>query len=191
MIKLVLATRNRGKLSEFAALLAPLQVELELMPDGIVVAEDGKTYLENATRKASEVARRTGLQAVADDSGIEVDALDGEPGIHSARFLNGAPDGEKCARILELLSGSDRRGARFVISLVLADPDRIRFSVTAHVSGRIADQPRGTNGFGYDPIFVPEGHDETMAELSPAEKHRISHRGQAARALIRYLKDAA
>lgn len=189
-MKLVLATRNRGKQTEFQTMLSPARVEILPMPEGITVAEDGETYLENAVKKAVAVAQRCGMLTVADDSGIEVDGLDGAPGVHSARFLQGSTDEEKCAKILELLKGRTHRGARFAISVVVASPDRVRFSAMAEVKGQIALQPRGAKGFGYDPIFIPAGHSQTMAELSPAEKNKLSHRARAVRALIRYLKYA-
>ena len=190
-MKLVLASKNRGKQAEFQALLSPFHIEVVPMPDGIKVEEDGETYFENAAKKAMAVAKESGSLAVADDSGIEVEALDGAPGVHSARFLNGAGDEEKCAKILELLQGRTRRDARFAISLVLADPRRIYFAAHAEVAGLIALQPRGTRGFGYDPIFIPAGHTQTMAELPAAEKNKLSHRARASTALLRYLKYAS
>lgn len=190
-MKIVLATRNRGKQSEFRILLASFHVEILPMPDSLTVSEDGYTYLENATLKATAVARASGLYALADDSGIEVDALDGAPGPHSARFLNGAQDDEKCAKILELIRGRTKRQARFVICLVMADPNRVLFTAAADVRGEIAQQPRGTAGFGYDPIFIPAGHVQTFAELPAAEKNKLSHRAKAARALLRFLKYGA
>lgn len=186
-MKLVVATANRGKLTEFRALLSHYPVEILQMPDGVQVVEDGETYMENAAKKAMAVAHAAGCFAVSDDSGIEVDALDGAPGVHSARFLNGAGDEEKCAKILELLRDRPDRNARFVISLVVADPGRIHFVSTASVDGVISLHPRGTNGFGYDPIFIPTGHTQTMAELSSAEKNTLSHRARAVRSLSRFL----
>ncbi len=188
MTSLVLATRSRGKVSEFRALLAPIHLDVSEMPPDIAVVEDGATYLENAVKKARTVADFTGSAALADDSGIEIDALDGAPGIHSARFLTGSTDEDKCARILELLRGRTIRSARFVIALVLADISRVLFVAQAFVTGQIAAQMRGTNGFGYDPIFIPTGLAQTMAELPTAEKNMLSHRSRAARALIRYLR---
>lgn len=183
-----MATRNRGKQAEFRTLLSPFQIEILPMPEGLAIEETGETYMENAAIKAMAVARATGLFALADDSGIEVDAMDGAPGIHSARFLDGAGDEEKCAKILQLLKGLTRRRARFAISLVLAAPQRAHFAVNAEVLGEISGQPRGTNGFGYDPIFIPQGHVQTFAELPAAEKNKLSHRSRAARSLVRYLK---
>ena len=187
MNRIVLATQNRDKLTEFRSLLSPFQVEILPMPADLTVVEDGETYLENSMKKAAAVARTTGIPALADDSGIEVEALDGAPGIQSARFLNGASDEEKCAKILELLHGRTRRAARYAIALVLCDIRRPLFAANAEVCGEIALQPRGTGGFGYDPIFVPEDYKRTMAELSPAEKNKLSHRGRAVRAFLRFL----
>ncbi|MBI4177882.1 RdgB/HAM1 family non-canonical purine NTP pyrophosphatase [bacterium] len=189
-MKLVLATKNRGKQLELQALLAPFQVDVHTMPADLSVEEDGDSYLENAVKKASAVARSAGAFSLADDSGIEVDAMDGAPGVHSARFLNGATDEEKCQKILDLLRGRSRRGAKFRIALALADPARIHFAAHAELPGRIADQVRGTSGFGYDPIFIPDGHSRTLAEMNSTEKNALSHRGRAVRALIRFLKYA-
>lgn len=190
-MKIVVATKNRGKQSEIRELLSPFGVEVLPMPDGVEVVEDGETYLENARKKAVEVARHAlepGVWVVADDSGIEIDALDGAPGVHSARFLGGVSDEEKCIKILEMLKDRTRRTARFVASLVLADAGRVRFTAEADVPGEIAQNLRGSSGFGYDPIFVPQGHSRTMAEMSSAEKNQLSHRSRAVRALVRYLK---
>lgn len=188
MKQLVLASQNRGKLAEFRALLAPYRIEVLPMPQDLHVVEDGETYMENAAKKAMAVARSAGLFSLADDSGIEVEAMSWAPGIHSARFLNGASDEDQCAKILELLRGRTRRAARFAICLVLADPRRVHFAANAEVTGQIAGQIRGTNGFGYDPIFIPAGHHQTMAELPSSEKNKLSHRSRAVRAFLRFLK---
>lgn len=187
-MNLVVATRNRGKISEFRALLSPFSIEPLPMPEGVTVVEDGETYSENASKKASAAARATGGWAVADDSGIEIDALDGAPGVHSARFLNGAGDDEKCAKILEMMAGRTRRSARFVVSVVVADPKRSWYVANAELRGEISLHPRGSNGFGYDPIFIPEGHNQTLAEISTAEKNRMSHRARAVNALGRFFR---
>lgn len=184
---LVLATRNAGKVREMQALLAGLPVEVRSLgdyPDVPEVEESGSTFAENAELKARAVAAHTGELALADDSGIEVDALDGAPGVRSARFAGAdASDEERNARLLELLEGvpPERRTARYVAAVTLAGPDGRAETVTGTCEGQIALAPRGTGGFGYDPIFLLPDRGLTAAEISPEEKNSISHRGQAVR----------
>ena len=186
--RLVLATRNPGKAREIAAIYAHLHVTwltLADFPNLAATAETGATYADNAAAKARTASSATGLPALADDSGIEVDALGGAPGAHSARFLgSAATDAERNARIVELLGDAplERRTARFRAAVAVALP-----SGSVHISegtceGRIAASPRGGGGFGYDPIFVPEGETRTMAEVPAEIKNRISHRARALRA---------
>jgi XTP/dITP diphosphohydrolase len=191
---LVVATRNRGKLAEFASLLAGLPVEVHVLgdvaPGDPPVIEDGTTFAENAIKKARAAARATGMLALGDDSGLEVDALDGRPGVRSARFAGeDADDAANNAALLAALRGCGRPppfSARFRCVLALVDP-RSPASDPTVVEGRcegtIGSSPRGSNGFGYDPIFILGGADKTMAELGPDEKNRISHRGRAFAAL--------
>ena len=185
-MKVVLASRNRGKLREIVPLLAGLDLELvtvdEIAPD-CELREDAATFEENALLKARAVAARTGRLAVADDSGIEVDALGGRPGVHSARWT---AERDWIPRVLRETAGvawPDRTG-RFVSAAVAVWPDGRELVVRGVVEGHIATEARGGGGFGYDPVFVPdEGDGRTFGEMTPSEKHALSHRGRAFRAL--------
>jgi XTP/dITP diphosphohydrolase len=184
---LVLATRNPHKLREFERLLEPAGITVEPLPDGIELPpEDGHTFVENALPKARTAAAATGRPAVADDSGIEAEALNGAPGVRSARYAGvGASDQENLAKLLrEAPSGS---ALRYVCALAYVDPATGEERLFEGESrGRMADHPRGSGGFGYDPVFlVDDGR--TMAELSDLEKDEISHRGRAARLLSAWL----
>jgi XTP/dITP diphosphohydrolase len=191
-VKLVLATRNPHKLREFAALLDG--VELEPLPDRVELPpETGATFTENALPKARTAARATGRLAFADDSGIEAVALDGAPGVRSARFAgDGATDADNLARLVaEAPVGS---GLAYVCVIALVDPESgEERTFEGRCTGTMAPAPRGAGGFGYDPIFIPDDRDDgrTMAELTQAEKDAISHRGRAARALLDYLRGAS
>jgi XTP/dITP diphosphohydrolase len=186
-MEFVLATRNGHKLKELAAMLAPHR--LEPLPDHVELPpETGATFAENAILKAEAAARATGRRAIADDSGIVVEALGGRPGIRSARYAGeDATDEQNLEKLLEELRGVADRRAAYVCALVLAEPEGGREVFEARCEGRIVHDPRGSGGFGYDPAFLPDdrraGDERTMAELSPAEKDEISHRGRAARAL--------
>jgi XTP/dITP diphosphohydrolase len=195
MSRVVLASSNRGKLGEFAALLADTglsvvsQVELRV-PD---IEETGLSFVENAILKARNAARHTGLPALADDSGLEVDALDGAPGIYSSRYAGqGASDGDNVAQLLRELIAvpAERRSARFQCLIVYLrhalDPTPLICQGTWE--GRILFEPRGANGFGYDPVFYVATHDCASAELPPAVKNRLSHRGQAMARLLAALR---
>jgi len=193
--RLVIATLNRAKGRELHALLGDLPWEVSLLadtPGAALPEETGTTYADNALIKARAGMRATGATALADDSGIEVDALEGGPGLHSARWGgHGLDDAGRNALMLERLRGvpAERRTARYRCVIAIVDPHG-RFSVVQGTcEGVIAEAPRGTGGFGYDPAFVPDDlvDGRTMAELSPAEKDAISHRGLAARALVRWL----
>jgi XTP/dITP diphosphohydrolase len=191
----VLASANPGKLRELAALMAPLGFELLSQAAlGIdSVSETGATFLENALLKARHACGAAQLPALADDSGIEVDALDGRPGVYSARFAGeGASDAANLARLLAALAGvpEARRGARYQCVAVWAraadDPEPLIGQGTWE--GRIALAPRGSGGFGYDPAFIPAGEVRTAAELPAEEKNQVSHRAQALRALVAALE---
>jgi XTP/dITP diphosphohydrolase len=193
-MRAVLASGNPGKLREFAALLAPRAIELIPQAQfGIrPAAETGSTFLENALLKAHHAARHAHLPALADDSGIEVDALGGRPGVWSARFAGeGASDAENLRHLLaELHDVPDGfRQARYqcVIVLVRSAGDRQPLVAQGSWRGTILHTGRGHGGFGYDPVFVPEGEQRTAAELSSAEKNAVSHRGQALRSLVAML----
>ncbi|MBX5443054.1 MAG: RdgB/HAM1 family non-canonical purine NTP pyrophosphatase [Solirubrobacteraceae bacterium] len=186
-VRLLLATRNRHKVRELEALLAP--VGIDPLPDGIELPpETGETFAENALGKARAAAAATGRVAIADDSGIEAEALGGAPGVRSARYAGeDATDEENLARLLrEAPAGSP---LAYVCAMAYVDPERgIEEVFEGRCTGTLAAEPRGTGGFGYDPAFVPDEHpDRTMAELSPAEKDAISHRGRAVRALRSWL----
>jgi XTP/dITP diphosphohydrolase len=186
---LSLASRNAHKARELEVLLAPWTLE-PLPPEVRLPPETGATFAENAALKAVAAARATGRATVADDSGIEAVALGGAPGIRSARFAGeAASDEENLAKLLrDVPAGGDRRVA-YVCALAYADPDGERGVVEGRCEGVLAEEPRGSGGFGYDPAFVPTelGDGRTMAELDPDEKHAISHRGRAARALLVWL----
>jgi XTP/dITP diphosphohydrolase len=191
----VLASANPGKLRELTALLAPYGFELVSQAAlGIdPVSETGTSFLDNALLKARHAAGAARLPALADDSGIEVDALGGRPGVWSARFAHpGASDAENLARLLEELAGvpEPRRTARYrcVVVLVRTANDPAPLIGRGTWEGRIALEARGSGGFGYDPAFVPAGEQRTAAELSPAEKNKVSHRAQALRALVAALE---
>ena len=194
MSRVVLASGNAGKLRELGALLAPL--DLELTPQGALgigpAEETGTSFLENALLKARHAARGARLPALADDSGIEVDALGGRPGVWSARYAGeGASDEDNLRLLLRELGEvpEARRGARYrcVIVLVRSPDDARPLIARGSWEGRIARAPRGQGGFGYDPVFVPQGERRTAAEFSAAQKNAVSHRAQALRALVAML----
>jgi XTP/dITP diphosphohydrolase len=190
-VHFVLASRNAHKLRELEALLAPHRLEA-LPADVELPPESGTTFAENALLKAAAATCGTGRPSVADDSGIAVAALDGGPGIHSARFAGeGASDEENLRKLLRELQGATDRRAAYVCALALVEPGGERKVFEARCEGRLTESPRGSGGFGYDPIFVPDeyshGPERTMAELSAAEKDAISHRGRAATKLLAWL----
>ena len=196
MTRVVLASGNAGKLRELAALVAPL--DLTLVPQGelgvAAVAETGATFLANALLKARHAAAATRLPALADDSGLEVDALGGRPGVWSARFAGAAAsDQDNLEKLLsELKHVAERqRGARYqcVIVLVRSAEDTAPLVARGTWEGRIARERAGGGGFGYDPVFVPAGETRTAAQLPPATKNAVSHRAQALHALVAGLAD--
>jgi len=196
--RVVLATRNEHKVVEVRRIFAAAAVDVELVgldafPDAPDVAETGLTFEENALLKARAIAHRTGLPTIADDSGLAVDVLGGMPGIFSARWSGRHGDDAANLELLlaQLADVADAdRGAAFVCAAALATPDGAEDVVRGELRGSIVTQPRGTNGFGYDPVFVPDGEVRTTAEMAPAEKDAISHRGLAFRALARRLGGA-
>jgi len=184
VVDLVIASGNAGKVREFAGLLAGLPLQVRPQPPGLEVDETGSTFAENARLKAVAVARASGAWALADDSGLSVDALGGAPGIHSARYA--ATDGARIDRLLSELAQAQAadpgagRGARFVAALALAAPDgRVLLEVEGHCPGEILQAPRGEGGFGYDPVFLVPDLGLTFAELDRETKGRVSHRGIA------------
>lgn len=183
MTRLVVATGNPGKLKEMEAYLVGLGWELTLKPEQLEIEETGDSFAENACLKASQVAEATAEWAIADDSGLEVDALDGAPGVFSARY--GKTDSERIERLLNALGNELNREARFVCAIAIARPDgTIALQAEGICPGRILHAPRGTGGFGYDPIFYVPEQSQTFAEMPAAVKHRISHRGRAFQALL-------
>ena len=186
--RVVLATRNAGKVREILEICADWPVEWVTYETASwpEVEETGETYLDNALLKARSVAAATGLPAIADDSGIEVDALGGGPGPRSARFAGeDATDEENLRLLIERVREATpaERTARYRCVAACAWPGGDEVSVEETCEGWLIEDPRGTGGFGYDPIFVPDGYQSTMAELEPAQKNQISHRGKAFRAL--------
>ncbi|MFI0988268.1 XTP/dITP diphosphatase [Streptomyces exfoliatus] len=197
MTRLVLATRNAGKITELHAILADAGLDLELVgadafPEIPDVKETGVTFAENALLKAHALAQATGLPAVADDSGLCVDVLNGAPGIFSARWAG--THGDDRANLNLLLAqlsdiADEHRGAHFACAAALALPDGTERVVEGRLEGTLRHTPTGTNGFGYDPILQPKDHEVTCAELTPQEKNAISHRGKAFRALAPVVRE--
>ena len=185
--KLLAATHNRGKLVELKKLLEGLPVELltlDDLPGFPPVEETGDTFRENAVIKAALLAKESGILTVADDSGLEVDALNGQPGVYSARFAGEPPDDRRNNRkLLQMLAGVPpaQRTARFVCVIAIATPDGQVHTAEGQCEGIILTESRGEGGFGYDPLFYVPALQKTMAELTLEEKNRISHRGQALR----------
>ena len=188
MRTLLLATSNQHKLEELRAILSDLPFKLLSLKDlqlDMLVEETGATFAENAELKARAYAQASGMLTLADDSGLEIDALGGAPGVRSARYLGRETTyEERFRKIVEQLNGlpMDQRTARFRCVIALADPSGSTRIVEGVIEGVIADAPRGKNGFGYDPIFFVPELGKTLAELAPEQKNRISHRGRAARA---------
>ncbi len=193
MTKLVLATRNKDKLKEIKAILTGLSIDVvsigELIPSFDVI-EDKDTILGNAAKKALETAKATGLPALADDTGLFIEALDGEPGVYAARYA-----GEDCSyadnrkKALHLMQGITNRKAEFKTMVVLAEPDGVVAFREGSVSGLITDEARGSNGFGYDAVFEVDGTGKTYAEMDDKEKNECSHRGKALKAILPFLAE--
>jgi XTP/dITP diphosphohydrolase len=195
--RLVLATRNTAKLAELRRIVAATSDGVELVgladvPAYDEVPETGATFADNALLKAREAVAHTGLPAVADDSGLTVDALNGMPGVLSARWAGGhGDDAANLQLVLDQVHDvpDERRGAAFVCAAALVLPDGVERVVYGQVDGILLRAPRGTGGFGYDPIFLPHGESRTTAEMSPAEKDAISHRGKAFRELAKHIAE--
>jgi len=184
--KLLIGTNNPGKLAEYRTLLRGIPFDIVNPRDiGITadIKETGKTFTENACLKATTLAKQTGLLTLADDSGIEVDALGGEPGVMSARYAGeNATDSDRVKFLLNKMRNVpwEKRTARFRAVIAVATPEGRTYLAAGECQGYVASEPRGDNGFGYDPVFFVPELGKTMAELPPAEKHRLSHRGRAA-----------
>ena len=190
MSYIVAATKNAHKVEEYRELLKDQNVEIKSLldyPGYTEVEESGSTFQENAEIKAVAACKYCDVPAFADDSGLEVEALDGAPGIFSARY---APtDSERIAKLLKALEGKENRRARFTCSVAIAVNGEAVATFTGHVYGVITDAPRGNNGFGYDPVFLPDGFDKTFGEMSEDEKNKISHRAAACRQAIEFVED--
>ena len=194
-MKLVLATRNLGKLQELSVMLSQ-QCNIEVLsmrdfPEAPDVVEDGETYQDNAKKKAVDTAKYSGILALADDSGLEVDAIGGAPGIHSARYAGlDASDTDRIAKLLSAIRDvpDNERTARFKCAVALAEPGGRADVVVGVCDGLIVREPRGNLGFGYDPVFVPHGYDQTFAELGDQIKNRISHRAKALRMALKLIE---
>lgn len=180
---LIVATGNPGKLNEMEAHLAGMNWQVQLKPPELEIEETGTTFEENARLKASQVAQATGQWAIADDSGLAVDALGGAPGVYSARY--GDSDEDRIARLLRELGDTENRAAHFACAIAIARPDgSIALEATGICPGEILTAPRGSGGFGYDPIFYVPEMQQTFAEMAAVQKQAISHRGRAFQALL-------
>ena len=196
-VQLVLATRNAKKLAELDRLLAGAGLDVEILGSAVFsdlpeIEETGSTFAENSLIKARAVAAHTGLIAIADDSGLCVDALDGQPGIYSARWAGeGATDESNLDLVLEQIRDVEpaHRTAHFACAAALVLPSGEEYVVHGQVNGVLLTQRRGVGGFGYDPIFLPDGFDITTAEMTSEQKDAISHRGQAMRALVLVIQE--
>ena len=177
-MKLLVGTTNEHKLKEIQHILGT-----KVEGCGLKVAETGKTFEENAIKKAKAVARKFKTAAIADDSGLMVDCLNGAPGVRSARFASPPTPYNLCTKLLSVMKNCKNRKAQFVCVIALVQSDGKVKTFKGIVKGRIIDEMRGTHGFGYDPIFVPDGYKKTFAEMSPAVKNRISHRAKALKKL--------
>lgn len=190
MKKVIIATKNKGKAKEFKAFFAPYKIEavslLDLEEEVPDIEETGESFVENAALKAEEISSRFQQPVLADDSGLIIDSLEGRPGIYSARYA-GEPTNDRANidKVLEEMKQIplEERSARFVCVLAIARPDEETIFVTGYCEGHIKTEQCGENGFGYDPIFIPKGYTETMAQLDPSEKNQISHRKQAMKQL--------
>jgi len=193
MIELLIGTKNQGKVSEISEKLRGLQIKLKSLqdfPDLEEPLETGKSFEENAILKARSYALQTGLLTLADDSGLEVEALEGEPGVFSARYAGEkATDQDNISKLLDKLQNIENRKARFVCVMVLCDgKGEIQHLAKGICNGIIATEPRGKNGFGYDPIFIPDGFESTFGELSSNVKQKISHRAKALKKIVSFLR---
>ncbi|MEW6067106.1 MAG: XTP/dITP diphosphatase [Nitrospirota bacterium] len=194
-MEIVLATRNKRKVEEIKRITEGMGIlifTLDDFPECPDVEEDGNTFKENAVKKAITVSKYTGKPSLADDSGLEVYALNNAPGVLSARYAGkGANDNENVNKLLNemQLINEGKRGARFVCCIALSFPAGNVITFYGYAEGRIGTEPKGYKGFGYDPIFYPNGYDKTFAEMDDKEKDAISHRGKALRGVEKYLKN--
>lgn len=192
MFQLLAATSNKHKIAEFRQILCDLEDQLTILspadfPGFPEIPETGTTFEENSMQKAVQASRFAGICAFADDSGLEVEALDGRPGIHSSRYAD--TDTERIAKLLKELEGKENRRARFVCVIAIAANGEVIETFEGEVKGTILTAPRGENGFGYDPVFQPDGFDKSFAELTQEEKNRISHRANAYAKALEFVED--
>ena len=193
-MKLVIASNNKGKIREYKQILEPLGYEVFSQSEaGLIldVEETGTTFAENSALKARAAFKLCGCAVLADDSGLEIDALDGEPGVYSARYGGLETDDERTALVLKKMKEipDDKRGAHFTCTIHFIKADGEEIAVEGKVFGKIAHEPVGENGFGYDPVFQPDGYACSMAELRPEEKNAISHRARALQAFCRIYRE--
>ena len=194
MLQLLAATSNKHKVEEFRKMLNDLNSRVNIVtPDTIPnfpeLIEDGNSFEENAEKKAEQASAYADMAAFADDSGLMVEALDGAPGIFSARYAgDGATDAQRIAKLLDAMKGKTNRRAKFVCAIAIAYRGDDVALFRGEVCGTIADAPRGTNGFGYDPVFIPEGYDKTFGELSSEVKDSISHRAAAMVKAVKFIR---
>lgn len=194
MDSLVIATKNQGKAREYREMFAPYNIDIKTLADfstPIKINENGSTFLENATIKAQTVMAKLGVPVMADDSGLVVDALNGAPGVHSARYAGDHDDQANNKKLLRELAGvpTMKRTAHFHTTIVALKPDGAKLVANGRVDGRILTSPRGNNGFGYDPLFYVEKFDCSMAELTAEQKNSISHRGQALEEFLQHFAE--
>ena len=191
-MKLIIASNNKHKIYEIKKMLGTKFSEILSLADANIsheTVEDGVTFLENAFKKAREIAEISGCASLADDSGICVDALDGAPGVYSARFSGGS-DEDNNALLLKKLEGKENRSAHYTCAMALVYPDGKEISAEGYMYGEITDDPRGERGFGYDPLFIPTGEKRTVAEMTDDEKNAISHRANALAAILAKISEA-
>lgn len=190
-MKLIIASNNKHKIYEIKRMLAGKFDEILSLRDAGIdheTVEDGETFIDNARKKAREIAEISGCPALADDSGISANALDGAPGVYSARFSGGS-DEDNNRLLIEKLSDKEDKSAYYTCAMVLRYPSGEEIVAEGYLHGTIIDEPRGTRGFGYDPHFVPVGETRTVAEMTDDEKNAISHRGNALAELLRRLEE--
>lgn len=195
MLQMLAATTNKNKVREFQEILKDLKDKINIIttdaiPNFPEIVEDGTTFAENAMKKAKEASAFADMVAMADDSGLVVEALDGAPGIHSARYAGeGASDADRIAKLLKAMDGVTDRSAKFVCAAAIAYRGEEVKTFIGEIKGKITLAPSGSNGFGYDPVFIPEGFEKTFAELTDEEKNAVSHRGRAMRAVADFLRE--
>lgn len=191
MKEIIIATNNQGKVKEFKNILSEMEIQLLSLKDihmNIEVVEDGNTFKENAVKKAEEISKLTCKITIADDSGLCVDQLGGRPGVYSARYAGeNASDADRIEKLLMELHNEQNRKAKFVCCIALAIPEQDTVTFTGECSGKIALEPSGANGFGYDPVFIPDGLEQSFAQLDSEAKNKISHRAKALKKLRDYM----